>query len=75
MCVGCAMAAMAGANGARTWLHTRHSTWLTPKRMKVATIGVFTTATLASSVAFSGSSAPPAAQPHHALAANHAGAR
>src|SRR5829696_6674712 len=33
MCAACAMAAMAGATGARSWLQARHDTWLTPRRM------------------------------------------
>jgi hypothetical protein len=52
------MAAMTGATGARTWLQAQHASWLTPKRMQVATIGIFTAATLGSSVVLSGSSAP-----------------
>jgi hypothetical protein len=50
------MAAMTGATGARTWLQAQHASWLTPKRMQVATIGIFAAATLGSSVALSGSS-------------------
>jgi Na+/glutamate symporter len=50
------MAAMTGASGARSWLQSRHSSWLTPRRMKLATVGIFTAAVLGSSVALSGSS-------------------
>lgn len=32
------MAAAAGASGARSWLQARHMTWLTPKRMRAATL-------------------------------------
>jgi hypothetical protein len=49
------MAAMAGASGTRSWLQAQHGTWLTPGRMKVATVGIFAAATLGSSVALSGS--------------------
>jgi hypothetical protein len=58
------MAAMAGATGARSWLQSRHDTWLTPGRVKVATVGVFTAAALGSSVALSGTSPSPD-QHHH----------
>jgi hypothetical protein len=61
MCAACAMAAMAGASGARSWLQARHDTWLTERRMKAATAGIFVAATLGSTVALKGST-PPA---HH----------
>ena len=49
------MAAMAGASGARSWLQAQHATWLTPKRMRTATITLFTAAAIGSSVTISGS--------------------
>jgi hypothetical protein len=49
---------MAGANGARSWLQARHLTWLTPRRMRAATVALFAVATLVSSVGLSGSSKP-----------------
>jgi hypothetical protein len=52
------MAAMAGASGARSWLQAHHETWLTPRRMKVATASIFTAAALGSTVGLSGSSTP-----------------
>jgi hypothetical protein len=55
------MAAMTGAAGARSWLQAQHATWLTPGRVKVATVGLFAAATLGSSVVFSGST--PATHP------------
>lgn len=58
------MAAAAGASGARSWLQTRHLTWLTPKRMKAATIAIFVAALLISSVGISGSSR---AAPQHGI--------
>jgi hypothetical protein len=57
------MAAMTGAAGARSWLQARHETWLTPPRVKAATVGLFAAATLGSSVVFSGSSPSPPAHP------------
>jgi hypothetical protein len=52
------MAAMAGASGARSWLQNRHETWLTERRMKAATAGIFVAATLGSTVALKGSTPP-----------------
>jgi hypothetical protein len=63
MCAVCAVAAMAGASGARSWLQTRHTTWLTPRRMKVATVGLFTAAAIGSSVTVSGSTPAHPAHP------------
>jgi len=51
MCAACAMAAMAGASGARSWLQAQHTTWLTPKRMRAATITLFTAAAIGSHTA------------------------
>jgi hypothetical protein len=62
MCVGCVMAAAAGASGTRSWLQARHLTWLTPKRLRAATIALFVAAFGISSVGLSGSTPPP----HHA---------
>ena len=61
------MAAMAGATGARSWLQAHHQTWLTPRRMKVATVSIFAAATIGSTVGLKGSTPPsepagPAAQ-------------
>jgi hypothetical protein len=67
------MAAMAGANGAKSWLDAHHPTWVTPRRMRAATIGIFSAGILASSVTISGSSAAPVHHP--APAAAHAAAR
>ena len=57
MCAGCVMAAAAGASGVRSWLAARHLTWLTPVRMKRATIALFVAAFGFSSVTLGGSSA------------------
>jgi hypothetical protein len=56
MCAGCALAAMAGATGTRAWLQAHHLTWLTPGRMKAATVTLFIVAILVSSFGISGSS-------------------
>lgn len=58
MCAACAVAAMAGASGARSWLQARHETWLTEPRLKAATAGIFIAATLGSTVALKGSTPP-----------------
>jgi hypothetical protein len=68
------MAAMTGATATRSWLQAQHATWLTPKRMKVVTVGLFATATLASSATLSGTTTP-AGQTHHAPAAHQAATR
>ena len=67
------MAAMAGATGARSWLQARHETWLTPRRMKVATASIFAAAALGSTVGLKGSTPPshpaaPVAQTQQATA-------
>jgi hypothetical protein len=54
------MAAAAGATGVRSWLQARHMTWLTPRRMRAATIALFVAAFGVSSVGLSGSTPPPA---------------
>lgn len=55
------MAGMAGASGARSWLQAQHTSWLTPKRLRIATASLFVAAFGFSSVGLSGST--PA--PHH----------
>jgi hypothetical protein len=49
------MAAMAGASGVRSWLQARGWTFLTPVRLRRATIALFTVATLVSTIGLSGS--------------------
>jgi hypothetical protein len=56
---------MTGASATRSWLQAQHMTWLTPKRMKVVTVGLFAAATIGSSATLGGSSTP-AASSHHA---------
>jgi hypothetical protein len=58
MCAACAIAAAAGASGVRAWLQAHHLTWLTPMRMRVATIALLVAMLAVSSVAFSGTSKP-----------------
>jgi hypothetical protein len=65
------MAAAAGATGVRSWLQAQHMTWLTPRRVRAATIALFVAAFGVSSIGLSGST--PA--PHHAPAAHVASAR
>jgi hypothetical protein len=59
MCVMCAMAAAAGATGTRTWLQNSHASWLTPRRMRVATLSVMGAAFIGSTVGLSGSTPAP----------------
>ena len=68
------MAALTGASATRSWLQAQHATWLTPKRMKVATVGIFAAATLASSATLSGTG-PSASQTHDTPAAQHSATR
>jgi hypothetical protein len=72
MCVMCAMTAAAGATGARTWLQNSHATWLTPRRMRVATIGVMSAAVVGSTVGLSGSTAPTHRTTQHSVSAKAA---
>jgi hypothetical protein len=58
MCAACAMAAAAGASGARAYLQTHGPRWLTPRRLKRVTIGLCAAALGVSTIGFSGSSAP-----------------
>jgi hypothetical protein len=60
MCAACAVAAAAGASGARSWLQAKHLTWLTPRRMRLATATLLISAGIVSSVGLSGSTPAPA---------------
>jgi hypothetical protein len=60
MCMQCmlnAMAATAGATGARSWLGAKRFSWLTPKRLRMVTVALIAAALLASATLVSGSSA------------------
>ena len=60
------MTAAVGATGARSWLQAQHASWLTERRLKIATVSIFTAAILGSTVTLSGSTAPShPAQGHH----------
>jgi hypothetical protein len=59
------MAAAAGATGARSWLQAQHTTWLTPRRLRVATATIFVIAGGVSTVGLSGSTTPPTPAHHH----------
>lgn len=48
------MAAAAGATGVRSWLQTRHLTWLTPRRLRAATVALFVVAFAVSSIGLAG---------------------
>ena len=52
------MAAASAATGFRSWLQTHSINWLTPRRMRALTIGAMSAAAIASTIGFSGSSAP-----------------
>jgi hypothetical protein len=59
VCMQCmvnAMAATAGATGVRSWLGAKKFSWLTPKRLRAATIVLMSAALLASATLVSGSS-------------------
>lgn len=60
MCMQCMATAMttgAAATGIRAWLATRGYAWLTPTRLRRATICLFAAALIASAVVISGSGA------------------
>jgi hypothetical protein len=63
------MAAATGATGAPSWLQAPHVTWLTPQRLRAATIALFVAAFEFSSITLSGST--PAAQHHSPPRALH----
>ncbi len=60
------MAAAAGASGVRSWLQTRHLTWLTPRRMRAATIALTALALAIPTVELGGSTKPPPHRTVHA---------
>jgi hypothetical protein len=63
MCMQCMATAMttgAAVTGARSWLATRNYRWLTPQRLKRATVCLFAAGLIASALLVSGSGAPPA---------------
>jgi len=66
------MVAASAATGVRSWLQTRDWSFLTPHRLKVATVVLFALALSVSALRLSGST-PTQAQAHQAPV--HAGAR
>jgi hypothetical protein len=50
-----AMAAVGTASGLRAFMASRHFSWLTPRRLRAATIALWTVALLASALFVSGS--------------------
>ena len=57
MCMQCAAAAttaVGAASGIRVWLRSRAGAWLTPRRMRIATISLLVLAVLGSGVALGG---------------------
>ena len=67
MCVLCAMTAATGVAGARSYLQSRRWSWLTPKRLRRFTVGLFVVGILISVIAIKGST-PGASESHHAPA-------
>jgi hypothetical protein len=65
MCAGCVMAATAGASGVRAWLQAQHRTWLTPRVMRVVTVGLLLGAVAISSVGLQGSTPAPKTPANH----------
>jgi hypothetical protein len=65
------MAAAAGATGARTWLQAHHATWLTPRRLRLATIALMCAAFAVSTVGLSGSTSNDAPAKHPVPVAIH----
>ncbi len=61
MCVQCAMgatgaaAAAGGVTGVRLWLRARAFSWMTPRRMRLATASLIVAGLVGSSVGLSGS--------------------
>ena len=73
MCMQCmagAMAAGSAATGARSYLATRTWAWLTPRRLRRATVGLMSTGLVASALLMTGSSV--AGQPASAAAGSAA---
>jgi hypothetical protein len=71
-CMANAMAAVAGATGTRAWLGSRTFGWLTPRRLRAATVTLMAVALIASALLVSGSSSPTHAGGHTGSAASPA---
>lgn len=57
-CMATAMTSGAAVTGVRSWLATRNYSWLTPARLRQATICLFAAGLLASALLVSGSGTP-----------------
>ena len=53
-CVAGAMTAAAGATGLRSWLAAKRFSWMTPRRLRLATLGLICAGVLAASIGLSG---------------------
>jgi hypothetical protein len=74
MCMGCALLAISSASGVRAWLDA-HAGWLTPRRLKAASVVLLIVAMGVSTVGLSGSagSRRSADRAHRAQAGTHRG--
>jgi hypothetical protein len=72
MCAQCAMLAASAATGARSWLAAGGFRWITPARLKAATIMLIALAVVGGSLRFSGSTPPPK-QAHSPVAVSRSG--
>jgi hypothetical protein len=72
MCGQCAMLAASAATGARSWLAARGFQWMTPRRLKIATMVLVAAAFVGGSLRFSGST-PPGGQAHQPQLVRHSG--
>jgi hypothetical protein len=71
MCMQCMATAMttgAAVSGTRAWLATREFKWLTPTRLRRATISLIVAGLLASGLFVSGSGTPGSAAAHASAA-------
>jgi hypothetical protein len=72
MCAICAMVAATGVAGTRSYLQSRPWSWLTPKRLRRITIGLFVAGLLASMVVISGSTPSHSPSDHQPVASQAA---
>jgi hypothetical protein len=66
------MLAASAATGARSWLAASGLRWLTPRRLRMATIALIALAVVGGSLRFSGST-PPSKPAHHSVAVSRSG--
>lgn len=53
-CAGAATAAIGAASGLRAWLRIKAGAWLTPRRLRVATISLLTLGVIGSGLGLGG---------------------